>query len=162
MNVWELVPEGERYSDRSANGAMLIPVGSFMSFLPTRAASPKRVLLRARGISRRATSPNFSSLRVVSVDSLAPPGKSSPPTNRVLGLQEPSAFVASRSFFQASKRSQVSSRLSFSSSSFSSTPFPPSASFPPCRRSSSSRRGRRSRSFSSSSLLALVLFRAFL
>ena len=73
LNRWELVPEGERYSDRSANGAMLIPVGSSVSFLPPRAAFPKRVLLRARGIFRCATSPNFSSLRVVSVDSLAPP-----------------------------------------------------------------------------------------
>ena len=73
LNVWELVPEGERYSDRSSTGATEILRGSSVSFLHARAASPKRVLLRARGISRAATSPNFSSLRVVSVDSLAPP-----------------------------------------------------------------------------------------
>ena len=45
-NRWELVPEGERYSDRSSTGAMEILRGSSKTFLPTRAAFPKRVLLR--------------------------------------------------------------------------------------------------------------------
>ena len=104
--------EGTRRSDRLSTGAMEIFLGSSKTFLPARSAFPERVSSSARGTSRGATSPNFSSLRVVSVDSLAPPGKSLSKfcavTDCVLSPEERSAFFASRSSFRASGLSKVS------------------------------------------------------
>ena len=53
LNVWELVPEGERRSDRSSTGAMEIPAGFSWTFLLARASAfTKKVSPSARGISR--------------------------------------------------------------------------------------------------------------
>ena len=50
LNRWELVPEGERRSDRSSTGAMEIFLGSSKTFLPARSAFPERVSSSARGV----------------------------------------------------------------------------------------------------------------
>ena len=53
LNRWELVPEGERRSDRSSNGAMELPAGFSWTFLLARASAfTKKVSPSARGISR--------------------------------------------------------------------------------------------------------------
>ena len=53
LNRWELVPEGERRSDRSSTGAMEIPAGFSWTFLLARASAfTKKVSPSARGISR--------------------------------------------------------------------------------------------------------------